>query len=129
MEDTQANGYISEKLFNGVMGNTVPVYHGAPDVNQYVNAKRFVFCNVSQDVVKAMNSNYNRRHRKWIGPAFHSTTHPSNKRLLAWATELLREELAPCVERVIKLDHDDDAYNKMLATPFLRPEISRALVF
>ena len=35
----------------------------------------------------------------------------------------------PCVERVIKLDHDDDAYNKMLATPFLRPEISRALVF
>ena len=32
MENTQELGYVSEKLFAGVLAETVPVYFGAPDV-------------------------------------------------------------------------------------------------
>ena len=121
MENTQANGYVSEKLFNGVLGDTVPIYHGAPDIDDYANTKRMIFCNVSKALIEDMNSNYVRRYRKWVGAAFQSNPHPSKEQLVAWATEILRKEMTPCVERVIDLDQDDEAYHKMLKEPFLKP--------
>ena len=37
MDNTQIDGYVSEKLFNGALGGGVPIYFGAPDVGNYVN--------------------------------------------------------------------------------------------
>eukprot|EP00912_Choanoflagellata_sp_UC4_P002184 UC4_evm1s1383 len=119
MENTQAEGYLSEKLFNGVMGDTVPVYHGAPDIYKYVNSKRILFCNVSKATIRKMNTYYERRNRKWVGKVFENNPNPSDEELISWATEFLRDEMTPCVNEVIRLDNDDDAYQAILKEPFL----------
>lgn len=41
-ENTSFPGYISEKIFDCLFAGAVPVYHGAPDIEQYVASDAFV---------------------------------------------------------------------------------------
>jgi len=43
-ENSSTNGYVTEKIFNVLAAGVVPIYHGAPDINEYVNRKSFVHC-------------------------------------------------------------------------------------
>ena len=41
-ENSVAPGYITEKLPNVMMGNSIAIYHGAPDVGDYFNPASFI---------------------------------------------------------------------------------------
>jgi hypothetical protein len=41
-ENSVINGYITEKIFDCFYAGTVPIYYGAPDVNEYINQKAFI---------------------------------------------------------------------------------------
>lgn len=43
-ENTVSEGYITEKLTNAFLANSVPIYYGAPDVGDYFNNKSFINC-------------------------------------------------------------------------------------
>ena len=35
-ENSQSPGYVTEKVYDGLSAGTIPVYWGAPDVDEYV---------------------------------------------------------------------------------------------
>ena len=41
-ENSHSNGYITEKIFNAFMAQTIPIYDGAPDVCEFLNKKRII---------------------------------------------------------------------------------------
>ncbi|KAL7460002.1 hypothetical protein ACHAXS_000472, partial [Conticribra weissflogii] len=127
MENTQIDGYISEKIFNGAMAGGVPIYFGAPDVGRYLNTRSFVYCNVSHGVIKEMRSFYPRtkRPRRFY---FHNRTKkspwPTDEELFEWAEGYLLPELDSCIERVMELDKDDNLYLEVLNEAFItNPDI------
>jgi hypothetical protein len=40
-------GYFSEKLIDGILGETLVFYHGAPDIREHINPKAFVWLELS----------------------------------------------------------------------------------
>ncbi|KAK4524226.1 hypothetical protein GAYE_SCF02G2125 [Galdieria yellowstonensis] len=48
-ENTQLMGYITEKLFNGLLADTVPIYWGTPDIDELVNTDAIIVCNEEGD--------------------------------------------------------------------------------
>ncbi len=43
-ENSSAPDYITEKLPNAMLANSIPIYHGAPNVGEYFNTKSFINC-------------------------------------------------------------------------------------
>lgn len=44
MENSQVEGYVSEKIFTGLLAGNIPVYFGAYDIEKYINPKRIIIC-------------------------------------------------------------------------------------
>lgn len=42
IENEPIEGYITEKILNPMLANSIPIYYGAPDISKYFNPKRFV---------------------------------------------------------------------------------------
>lgn len=45
-ENTQEEGYITEKLTNAFFAHSIPIYWGAPDVAEYFNPRAMINCNL-----------------------------------------------------------------------------------
>ena len=43
-ENSHNPGYITEKIFNALMAQTIPIYDGAPDIDEFINKQRFIGC-------------------------------------------------------------------------------------
>ena len=99
MENSQVEGYVSEKLFNGALGGGVPIYFGANDIGRYVNDLSFIHCSVSKSVIEEMRSFYPRRPRPRPFLFNFSSTWPTEEEMLSWANGYLRPELEPCVKK------------------------------
>ena len=41
-ENSHTENYITEKIFQAVMGNAIPIYRGAPNIGEYFNTKSFI---------------------------------------------------------------------------------------
>lgn len=119
MDNTNLDGYVSEKLFNGALGGGIPIYFGADDVGRYVNERSFVRCAVSPVVIAGMRSLYPRTTRPRLWHFDHASSWPTEEELYAWADEHLRPQLEPCVRRVVELDGDDAEYMRVLNEPFV----------
>eukprot|EP00475_Leptophrys_vorax_P001061 TRINITY_DN1055_c0_g1_i11.p1 TRINITY_DN1055_c0_g1~~TRINITY_DN1055_c0_g1_i11.p1 ORF type:complete len:151 (+),score=24.26 TRINITY_DN1055_c0_g1_i11:458-910(+) len=44
LENAAHPGYITEKIVNGFLANTIPVYFGDSRVKELFNPKRFIYC-------------------------------------------------------------------------------------
>lgn len=109
MENTLFDGYMSEKIFNGIFANTVPIYFGLPDIEQYnINLDRFIYCNVSKSKLIKMRTMQKQHGKIWLFEDGNES--PSDEELIKWAYDELRDELQPCVDRVIELDKNKDLY-------------------
>lgn len=42
IENSRSPGYITEKIFNTFLANSVPVYAGAPDINKFISPASFI---------------------------------------------------------------------------------------
>jgi len=102
MENHHVRGYITEKIVNAVLANSVPIYFGAPDIEDFVNPKRFIRCELEPSKLKA----------------FEKMKFTSVQERERWARENLNG-LEECVEKVRRVDEDDDLYKAMISEPFL----------
>jgi len=56
IENSREPGYFSEKLIDCLLCNTIPVYWGAPDVNQYFDTRGMVICQSINELKQALSS-------------------------------------------------------------------------
>jgi hypothetical protein len=42
MENSEGDGYVSEKLFDSFISGTIPIYYGDYTVDEYINPKAFI---------------------------------------------------------------------------------------
>lgn len=117
MENTRELGYVSEKVFTGLLAGTIPVYFGAPDVSRYINEKRIIVCDVPVLALREMKN----------GKMFlfnESDTSPSSTNLLRYSYAFLKRELDACVAKIERVHSNDLVYYKMLEQPaFADPSI------
>jgi len=54
-ENSNTQGYVTEKIFNVLLAGSIPVYNGAPDIERYINKDRYInFDNNMLDKVKSL---------------------------------------------------------------------------
>jgi hypothetical protein len=110
------------------LGGGIPIYFGAPDIGSYINEKSFVHFNINRTVIKDMQYYYPRvkkpRPFMFIRSSLEMDMYPTEQELLDWADGFLRNELEPCVQRVIKLDKNESDFREVLREPLItNPEV------
>ena len=110
MENTSEKGYFSEKLLNGALSNTMPIYFGAKNIQSYVNTERFVWCRVNNTFLSDIRQFYQRPY--FYFDQFDKQNQPVDDELINWITEKIRLPMKTCIDQIIKLDQDDELYEK-----------------
>jgi len=118
IDNQYEDGYVTEKIFNGLAARSVPVYFGGPVVNSLINPKRFVFCNVSLAKIDKLRETFNNHgmdHLMVTGGAPLAA-------VMEHANGFVGEDLDKCVAEIVELDNNPDKYiEKLTAKPvFLR---------
>ena len=57
IENVCENNYISEKLFDCFLNNTVPLYYGCPNTDQVFSSESFIQINIEEDSIVDSISN------------------------------------------------------------------------
>ena len=47
MENSNGDGYISEKIVDSFLAGTVPIYYGDYMVDEYINPKTYILTNIN----------------------------------------------------------------------------------
>jgi len=123
MENSAIEGYVSEKIFTGMLANTVPIYAGAPDVTKYVNPDRFVHCNISANRLRMLNKMKTGRYEYKFDPL---VLYPTKQQIHLQATAFLEEDLKPCLDEVEMLMKDDELYQRKLNAPVFNADICQS---
>lgn len=55
MENTHQEGYITEKIFNVFQAGAIPIYDGAPDINNFINPESFLSFD-SEDLLEQIDN-------------------------------------------------------------------------
>ena len=50
MENTNGDGYISEKIVESFISGTIPIYYGSYMIEEYINPKTFILINGPKDM-------------------------------------------------------------------------------
>ena len=133
-------GYQTEKLFDAMQVNSIPIYCGDPNVELTFNTKSFVN---TADHIKANTpiANWLEKHSQPdfvdIRPQFYKTPiHRIRRKLKSMGRDrkmhfqLNRFDFGPLIERIIELDENDDKYIQMLNEPWFKqnhPPVSTSL--
>ena len=52
MENTEGNGYLSEKIFHSFISGTIPIYYGDYMVDEYINPKSLILIRGKNDMLR-----------------------------------------------------------------------------
>ena len=52
MENTEGQGYISEKILDSFIAGTIPIYYGGYMIDEYINPKSFILIKNEKDIKK-----------------------------------------------------------------------------
>ena len=52
MENTDGDGYISEKIVDSVLAGTIPIYFGDYLLDEYINPKSYILIKGEKDIEK-----------------------------------------------------------------------------
>jgi alpha(1,3/1,4) fucosyltransferase len=126
-ENSRRTGYATEKLYDALRADTVPVYWGDPYVSKIVNPAALV----------VVNSDWERDVLPWLSlperrvPYRPYSREPSllNKAcgrtndVLRWlrARAPYRQGFGSAIDEIMALDRDSEAYKQKLAAPKLNP--------
>ena len=132
------DGYIAEKTLHPYLASTVAIT-AIPNIGQYVNADGMIACNLPEEELRKVQMYYkgsfhwmpfNTTPEMWqsndeIKPIKYDP-YANNKMgdepVLEFATSQWEKSLQPCIEEIIRLDQDDDAYIEKLMQPYLLNE-------
>lgn len=56
IENTRAGGYFTEKLIDALLCNTVPIYWGCPDIDDFFDTKAMMVCKDMDDIQRAIEN-------------------------------------------------------------------------
>jgi hypothetical protein len=122
-------GYQTEKLYDAMMANSIPIYMGDPFVSDVFNTKSFINAN---DYITIKNKAL----IKWlekvsqpnfidIRPSFYkSPLHRISRRLKAWGRGIKMQiqfknmDFTPLIDHIKKLDDNRELYIEMLKQPW-----------
>lgn len=123
-------GYQTEKLYDAMIANSIPVYCGDPFIGQLFNTAAFV--NVGDEIdlngspLINFLSHASQPDFVDIRPAFFNDPyHRIKRKLKAWGRDLKmqaqfnRSVFDRVINRIIELDNDDETYLAMLRQPWL----------
>jgi hypothetical protein len=123
-------GYQTEKLYDAMMTNSIPIYMGDPFVGDVFNTKSFINANdyliiKNKRLVKLLER-LSQRDFNDIRPSFyHTPLHRAKRLLKTWGRTLKMRVLfnninfAPLINRIKELDNNPDQYMAMLQQPWL----------
>jgi hypothetical protein len=55
MENSEGEGYISEKIIDSFLAGTIPIYYGGYNIDQYLNNKAFILIRGEKDMREKIN--------------------------------------------------------------------------
>ena len=55
MENTEGNGYISEKIVDSFLAGTIPIYYGDYMIDEYINPKSYILIKGEKDILTKIN--------------------------------------------------------------------------
>ena len=50
MENSNGDGYISEKIVDSFISGTIPIYYGSYMIDEYINPKAYILVNGQKDI-------------------------------------------------------------------------------
>lgn len=71
MENTEGDGYISEKIMDSFLSGTIPIYYGDYIIDEYINPKAFILIRGKKDMMQKINyiktiDNNNKLYKKML---------------------------------------------------------------
>ena len=55
MENTEGDGYVSEKIIDSFLSGTIPIYYGDYMIDEFINLKSFILLRGEKDIIKKIN--------------------------------------------------------------------------
>ena len=55
MENTEADGYSSEKILESFLSGKIPIYYGNYMIDEYINPKSFILIRGEKDMMEKIN--------------------------------------------------------------------------
>ena len=55
MENTNGDGYVSEKIIDSLLSGTIPIYYGNYNVDEYINPKSYILIKGEEDMKKKID--------------------------------------------------------------------------
>jgi hypothetical protein len=52
MENSEGQGYVSEKILDSFMAGTIPIYYGGYTIDEFINPKSFILIKNENDLIK-----------------------------------------------------------------------------
>ena len=102
-ENSKIKGYSTEKIFNALYSNAVPIYFGDPMITQYLNKNKFIHCNTITNAqikeIRKLDKN------------------EKAEKLIEIVKPMVWDNMMECVEKVKAVDQNDELYYKMLLEP------------
>ena len=122
MENSNFPGYVSEKLLNAFLAQSVPVYFGAEDVTRYFNEQAMIVCRVPPAEIETLRAAH-----KGNYPMLARKSNSSD--IVDWAIEIIGQSLRDCLDRVERVAVSEDDYLALLmAHPLAQLRSSRTYV-
>jgi len=134
-------GYQTEKLYDAMQANSLPIYCGDPFISDIFNTASFIN---TPDYIKTDNSSFvnwlqhkSQLNFKDILPSYHKgPRHRVRRKLKTIGRELKMRyqfqklDFSPLIDRIIELDNDDDKYISVLQQPWFinnKPPVNASL--
>lgn len=121
-------GYQTEKLYDAMQANSIPIYCGDPGIGKIFNTSSFI--NAS-DIIRTENTtaDWLQHHSQMdfidiLPTYYHAPQHRIKRKLKAWGRDLKMKlqfgklDFTHLIERIIELDKNDDTYIAMLQQPW-----------
>jgi hypothetical protein len=119
-ENLRTKGYFTEKLISARLADTVPVYWGAPDIEDHVDPKSFVHCNFERPEGQMPAWCSDAQGRELKGDALAKCTQRNEDRITHLRKQMAVDpKVKSCIDHIKELDQDDEKFKKALAHPFL----------
>jgi hypothetical protein len=123
-------GYQTEKLYDAMLANSLPIYCGDPFINIVFNSKSFInvpdYLNLNNSGPVNFLEKYSQQDFKDIRPMFyHGPFDKAKRKLKAIGRKIKMNsqfnnfDFAPLIEKIIELDQDKNKYIQMLRQPWL----------
>ncbi|MGZ3757424.1 MAG: glycosyltransferase family 10 domain-containing protein [Mucilaginibacter sp.] len=122
-------GYQTEKIYDAMLANSIPVYCGDPLIGNVFNTSSFVnapdFVEIKQSPIINYIEKHSQQDFKDIRPAYYNTPYDKVKRKVKmlgrqWKMKLQFDNFnfGKVIERVIELDQDPNKYMEVLRQPW-----------